>query len=171
MPILLRTATPSDAELLASLGARTFADTFAADNTPEDMAAYLAANFSPAQLAGELAVPTAIFLIAEIDTQTVGYTKLQFGEMPPEITAPRPIELVRIYSVRAHFGKGVGPALMQAALRFATDGAFQNIWLGVWDHNLRAQAFYRKWGFVIVGSHPFLLGSDLQTDYIMQRPV
>jgi GNAT superfamily N-acetyltransferase len=91
--------------------------------------------------------------------------------MPPEVTAPHTIELVRIYSTRPFIGQGVGAALMQAALRFAADHAFQTIWLGVWDRNLRNQAFYRKWGFEIVGVHPFLLGSDLQTDFIMQRPV
>jgi diamine N-acetyltransferase len=167
--ILIRPADREDAALLASLGAQTFSDAFGADNTPENLAAYLAAAFSPAQLAAELADPTNDFLIAEIDGHPIGYAKLNAGDAPPEISAPHPIELVRIYSDHAYLGRGAGPALMQACLDLAAGRGFQSIWLGVWERNLRAQTFYRKWGFQIVGSHPFLLGADLQTDYIMLR--
>jgi ribosomal protein S18 acetylase RimI-like enzyme len=165
----IRHANLSDAPLLASLGAQTFSDAFAAENTPENLAAYLAASFIPAQLSAELSDPSILFLMAEIAGEAVGYAKLFSGQMPPEIIAPHPIELVRIYSTRAYFGRGVGPALMQACLDLATQRGFQSIWLGVWERNLRAQSFYRKWGFQIVGSHPVLLGADMESDYIMQR--
>jgi diamine N-acetyltransferase len=165
----IRHANLTDAPLLSSLGAQTFSDAFAAENTPENLAAYLAASFTPVQLSAELSDPSILLLLAEIAGDAVGYAKLFSGQMPPEISAPHPIELVRIYSTRAYFGRGVGPALIQACLDLAIQRGFQTIWLGVWERNLRAQSFYRKWGFQIVGSHPFLLGADLQTDYIMQR--
>jgi ribosomal protein S18 acetylase RimI-like enzyme len=170
--LTIRRATAADAALLVELGARTFADSFAADNTPEDMAAYLAASFNLPHLESELADPGAAFFIAAADTgEVVGYAKLLSGHTPPEITAPNAIELVRIYSTLPYIGRGVGSALMQACLRFAADRAFSTIWLGVWECNLRAQAFYRKWGFEVVNTHTFLLGSDPQTDYLMQRKV
>ncbi len=169
--LTIRRATAADAALLVELGTRTFADSFAADNTPEDMAAYLAASFNLPQIESELADPGATFLIAEVPGEVVGYAKLLSGHTPPEITAPNAIELVRIYSTRPYIGRGVGSALMQASLRFATDYAFSYIWLGVWERNPRAQSFYRKWGFEIVNTHTFLLGSDPQTDYLMQRRI
>ncbi len=169
--ISIRQATAVDTELLSTLGAQTFSDTFGPDNTPEDLAAYLAASFSPIQIASELSDPQAVFFIAELHGQTVGYAKILSGHTPPEVTAPNPIELVRIYSTREFLGRGVGAALMQACLRHAADLGFATIWLGVWERNLRAQAFYRKWGFSVAGTHSFLLGADLQTDYIMQRPL
>jgi diamine N-acetyltransferase len=169
--LTIRRATAADASLLAELGARTFADSFAAENTPEDMAAYLAESFNLPQIESELADPGAAFLIAESQGEVFGYTKLLSGHTPPEITAPNAIELVRIYSTQAYIGRGVGAALMQAVLRFAAEHAFSYIWLGVWERNLRAQAFYHKWGFEIVGTHSFLLGADLQTDFLMQRRI
>jgi len=51
---IIRRAVSADAHLLAEIGARTFSETFAANNTPEDMAAYVAASFNPVQLEGEL---------------------------------------------------------------------------------------------------------------------
>ena len=78
--VKIRYATPADNTLLAELGAQTFYETFAANNTPEDMAAYLAASFSPAKQAAELADPASTFLIAENDDATIGYARLKIGQ-------------------------------------------------------------------------------------------
>jgi diamine N-acetyltransferase len=167
----IRYASPHDAALLAELGRQTFYDTFAAQNTAENMTAYLASAFGLDKQAAELADPLALFLIAEIDGDTAGYVKLHVGDVPPEVTGPNPIELVRIYTVKDWIGHGVGPALMQAAISEAQKRAYQTLWLGVWEHNPRAMAFYRKWGFEKIGSHVFLLGDDPQNDYLMQRSI
>ncbi len=171
--ITIRHALPADAGLLARLGRQTFVGSFGADNTPENMAAYLEASFSPAIQAAELAEPGSTFLIAEIDGTPAGYARLHDGP-PPEpgiVTGPRPVELVRIYSVKAWIGRGVGAALMQACLDEAARLGYQTIWLGVWEHNPRAIAFYQKWGFEKAGTHAFRLGDELQTAWIMQRLV
>jgi len=78
------------------------------------------------------------------------------------------IELVRFYVDRSLHGSGVARTLMNAVDAAAASRA-RTIWLGVWEHNPRAIAFYLKCGFVDVGSHPFQLGRDLQTDRIMSR--
>ncbi len=166
---LIRRATADDAGLLAALGARTFADTFAADNKPEDMAAYLAAAFSPEQQAAELADPRAIFLLAEVDGRAAGYAALRADDAPACVTGARPVELVRLYVTQEWLGRGVGEALMRECVGMALQAGHQTMWLGVWEHNQRAQAFYRKWGFQVVGGHVFQLGTDPQTDLLMER--
>lgn len=167
--VTIRRANSDDADLLADLGARTFQDTFAADNTVEDMAAYLASNFSLAQQIAELAHPASTFLIADVDEQAAGYAKLHAGEPPRQIEGARPIELVRLYISREWFGRGVGEALMRACLDEARNAGHKTLWLGVWEHNARARAFYVKWNFREVGEHTFHLGSDAQRDILMER--
>ena len=167
----IRKATRKDNQLLAALGARTFADSFAADNTPEDMAAYLEKSFSPEKQAAELADPGTTFLIAEIDGQPVGYTRLRQDPPPDCVKGMHPIEIVRLYSVKEWIGRGVGAALMQACLNEAARAGHDVIWLDVWEKNPRAIAFYQRWGFQKVGEQGFQLGDDLQTDWLMARKV
>lgn len=169
--LLIRRGEAQDAALLAELGARTFSETFAVDNTPENMAAYLAAAFAPQQLAADLVDPRCAFLIAETDGTALGYAMLRSGLLPEPVTGGRPIELVRLYVLRDSLGSGVGSALMQACIDEAKRGNYQTLWLGVWERNHRAQAFYRKWNFCEVGTHPFQLGDDPQTDLLMQRSI
>jgi len=167
----VRRASIEDAQLLAELGARTFAETFSQDNSPEDMAAYLADSFNVERLTEELNEPSSVFFIAEVDGSAAGYAKIQPGEAPAGVEGQRPIELVRLYVSREWLGRGVGHALMRRCVEEAREMGFQTIWLGVWERNHRAQAFYRKWDFYEVGEHIFQLGSDAQRDIVMQRAV
>ncbi|HEX3344713.1 MAG TPA: GNAT family N-acetyltransferase [Polyangiaceae bacterium] len=167
----VRRAAAGDEAVLAELGARTFRDTFAADNTPEDMAIYLGETFGREKQAAELADPAGCFLIAEIDRVAVGYARLREGAAPACVTAPRPIEIARIYAEKSWHGRGVGPALLRACLDEAAARGCGAVWLGVWDRNLRARAFYRKWGFVEIGAKIFPLGRDRQNDVVMQARV
>ena len=169
--LVIRRGKPRDAGLLAELGARTFSDTFAADNTPADMAAYLASAFNPEQQAAELADPQCSFHIAETNRVAVGYAMLRSGNVLPDVTGDKPIELVRLYVSRESLGSGVGAALMEACIGEAKQTGYQTLWLGVWENNHRAQAFYRKWNFHEVGTHVFHLGDDPQTDILMQRAI
>jgi len=167
--VKMRRANPDDANLLAELGARTFQDTFGAENTSEDMTAYVAAAFNPAQQTAELAHPASTFFIAEVGGVAAGYAKLHAGEPEKGIEGSKPIELVRLYVSREWLGCGVGEALMSACLDEARRAGYETIWLGVWERNARAQSFYRKWNFRPVGEHLFLLGSDQQRDILMER--
>lgn len=168
---LIRRADVTDADLLAELGARTFSDAFAADNNPEDMAAYLAASFSPAKLAEEILDTRSIHFVAEIDDEAAGYAQLYAGATPDCVTGAMPIELLRLYVVARWHGRGVSAALMRACIDEARRAGRQTLWLGVWEHNGRAQAFYRKWSFREVGEQIFQLGSDRQTDVVMAREI
>ncbi len=168
---IIRRATVADAGLLSELGARTFSEAFAADNKPEDMAAYLAVSFTPARQTEELADPLSVFMIAEIDQVAVGYAQLHAGRAPESVTGAKPIEIVRIYASQEWLGRGVGDALMWACISEARRAGYQTLWLGVWERNARARAFYRKWEFRDVGEHIFQLGADSQTDVLMERAI
>ncbi|HVK04192.1 MAG TPA: GNAT family N-acetyltransferase [Armatimonadaceae bacterium] len=167
--VTVRNATHEDISLLAELSASTFRATFAQDNTPEDMEAYLAENFSEARLRQEVSDPLATFLIAEVSGKPLGYAKLHSGAPDASVTGTKPIELVRLYVLPESIGHGVGARLMQECIDTATSRGFETLWLGVWEHNPRAIRFYQKWGFAAVGSHVFRLGNDAQTDLIMQK--
>jgi ribosomal protein S18 acetylase RimI-like enzyme len=167
--LLIRRALDADALLLAELGARTFYESFAAENSPEDISTYLDDSFGPEKQAVELAEPGTISLIAEIEGIALGYAQLRPGETPDCVLGPGPIELARIYVSQAYLGLGVGNALMRACIDEARRAGHQTMWLGVWERNVRAQGFYRKWNFTIVGEHIFQLGSDPQRDLLMER--
>ena len=169
--LYIRCARIEDANLLAELGAQTFAETFTEDNTPEDMAAYLAVSFSLEKLTAELTDPLSIFFIAEVDGHAAGYAKLHSGKALDGVEGQKTIELVRLYVSRKWLGRGVGQALMRRCMDEARGKGFQTIWLGVWERNSRALAFYRKWNFREVGEHVFQLGSDPQRDILMQRAI
>lgn len=165
----IRRATESDADLLASLGATTFYESFAAQNTPENMTGYLAATFGPEKQQAELADPRNTFLIAENAGVAIGYAHLRVGKSPASVSDPKAIELVRLYVSSTFQGSGVGGRLIDACLTEARQAGHQTIWLGVWQQNTRAQAFYHRWDFSIVGEHVFQLGDDPQMDWLMQR--
>lgn len=169
--VTIRRAKREDAGLLSELGARTFAETFAKDNTPEDIAAYIATSFNLAQQTAELADPSSTLLIAEVDGVAAGYAQLRTGEPDPAVDDLTAVELVRLYASGEWLGRGVGQALMQACINEAQRHGHKTIWLGVWERNERAQAFYLKWKFQTVGEHVFQLGSDPQRDIVMQRAI
>jgi GNAT superfamily N-acetyltransferase len=163
----IRHATPSDAGMLSELGARTFSEAFASENTPANLAAHLRNSFSPEIQHRELSQADTIFLIAEADGQPVGYAQLLFNSREQDMEASNPMEIRRIYVLQESVGRGVGSKLMSASLDEARQHACDIAWLGVWEKNQRAIDFYRRWGFREAGSHIFLLGDDPQTDLIM----
>jgi ribosomal protein S18 acetylase RimI-like enzyme len=167
--LTIRRGTLEDAGLLYELGARTFSEAFAADNSPEDLAVYIATSFNLAQQTVELEDPCSTFLIAEVDGRAAGYAMLHSGEPEKDVEGANAVEIVRLYVSREWLGRGLGEQLMRACLDEARQAGHETIWLGVWERNARAQAFYRKWNFRTVGEHLFQLGSDLQRDIVMER--
>jgi len=167
--LTIRRGTLEDAGLLSELGARTFTEAFAADNSPEDLAEYIATSFNIARQTIELEDAGSIFLIAEVDGRPAGYAHLHGGEPEKGVEGANPVELVRLYVLRQWLGRGVGEQLMRACVDEARQAGYKTLWLGVWERNARAQAFHRKWNFRTVGEHMFQLGSDLQRDFLMER--
>lgn len=169
--ITIRPATINDAKALTDLSFTTFWDAFAhhPKNAPDDLDHYMRQAFSAEQIGTEIADEKNAFLIAEVDKKSAGYAKLVIDNIEPGISAKRPIELARLYSHQDYIGKGVGQDLMDACFDLARRLGRDTMWLGVWEYNPRAQRFYEKNGFRVVGNHVFQLGEDAQTDLLMQR--
>jgi len=169
--IALRRAAPADAARLASFAATAFTDTFAAQNTAEDMVAYLATAFGEPIQRAELTDPQCTVFLAERDGEIVGYAMLRDGPTPACVTDPSAIEIARLYAGQRWIGAGIGALLMQRCLVEAASRGRRTIWLGVWERNVRAIGFYQRWQFSIVGSQAFQLGNDRQNDRVMVRRV
>ena len=169
--VRLRAAVPGDAAALAELAARTFAATFAEFTPPADLAAFLVATYGAAQHGAEIADPDVATVLAVAGETIVGFVQVRHGSPPPCVAADGAIELGRLYVDGTHHGRGVAAQLMEAAVRRAGDAGASLLWLGVFEHNHRAQRFYRKWGFRPAGSGVFMVGDDAQRDLIMARPV
>ncbi|HET9906153.1 MAG TPA: GNAT family N-acetyltransferase [Anaerolineales bacterium] len=164
----IRYGTTADATMLSELGAKTFYDTFAKDNTPENIGTYLKRSFSPELQFDELSSPDNIFLIVESEEVPIGYAQLILNSKDDAIQRARPLEIRRIYALQEYLGKGVGKELMRATINEARQRGCDSVWLGVWEKNQRAIDFYKKWGFREVGTHLFSVGDDPQNDFIME---
>ncbi len=169
--ITIHRATLPDAAALAELAARTFSETFAADNTPENLAAHLRKSYGVAQQSAEIADPAVVSLLAYQNDVLVGFAQVRRTLAPSCVHDASAVELQRFYVAREAQGKGVAAPLMIAARRAAEALGGRHLWLGVWEHNPRAIAFYVKSGFVKMGSHDFIVGEDRQTDWVLISPL
>jgi ribosomal protein S18 acetylase RimI-like enzyme len=167
--IIVRLATQSDAELVADLSRQTFYESFAADNTKEDMEKFMNEQFTREKLIDEVKQPWQVFFLAYIKDEPVGYVKLRDGAVPMQLDQRSSLEIARIYSVQQTIGKGVGKKLMQTCHEIAKQKGKSTLWLGVWKRNQRAIDFYSAWGFEIFGEQEFILGKDVQTDWLMKK--
>lgn len=166
----IRRATSADAARLAQFLANMFARTFGAQNRPEDLATYLAQAFGDEPLSRELADESTLFWLAEEHPrEIVGCAQLKQGSRSDHVDAIRQAELGRIYADTRWHGQGLGRALLGTVVDAATEWGADVLWLGVWEKNSRAIAFYEKNGFREVGEQPFLVGTDLQRDIVMAR--
>lgn len=168
--IVLKRATSDDLTSLRDISISTFQQAFAMDNTEENMKGYLGTSFSNEQLAHELASPHSEFYLAKTSHDVIGYLKINI-ELPEAYSTHHTIEIERIYVDHAYHGKGIAQLLMDKAFQRAKDIEAHQIWLGVWEKNPRAIAFYRKYGFADYDKHIFKLGDDLQTDILMKCKV
>ena len=167
--MIIRRGTAADALVLAALARETFLDTFASTNDAGDMAIHLERAYGVAQQAAELIDPAVTTWLVDEDGSTVAYAQVRTGHGPDCVSGPEPIELWRFYVQREWHGRGIAPVLMAGVVADVMAAGAQTLWLGVWQHNHRALAFYRKLGFVAVGEHVFLFGTDPQTDHVMAR--
>ena len=169
----IRFAAPADAEILARIAWKSFYDAFAdhPKNAPEDMKSYMDEAFSTEAIAADLTERDAVYFVAEISGEMIGYAKLKQNSREDCVSGANPIELCRLYSLNEYIGKGIGKALMLKCLEFAGENGHDTFWLGVWEYNFRAQDFYKKFGFEKCGEHIFQLGSDPQTDWVFERTI
>ncbi len=164
---VIRRAKASDASALANLAERTFRDTFSAQNMVTDIDFHCASNFGTEIQGREILDPNCVTLLAEVDEALSAYAQVRLRSHQQCVLAERPCELLRLYVSGEFLGRGLAHELMPEILATAASSDADVIWLGVWEENPRAIAFYRKYGFEIVGAHEFRLGEEIQRDLVM----
>lgn len=155
--------------MLTEFARRVFYEAFAPMNSPGNMEAYMSQNFTTQKFSAQIADPRVIFLIAEIGAAPAAFAKLYDGDVPECVGGAATVEIERFYVDRQFHGKGVAQTLMKACFDRARLSGHETIYLGVWENNHRAIAFYRKCGFEVVGSHIFQMGDEAQNDLLMER--
>lgn len=165
----IRVAHADDAAALAELAERTFRATFGELNRAGDMEAHCRNTYGPDLQAAEIADPGRTTLLCHVGDRLAGYGQLRWNTGPTCVIARRPAEIQRLYVDAPWHGKGIAQLLMDSLLEKAAATGADVVWLGVWERNPRAIAFYRKSGFDIVGEHTFLLGTDPQRDLVLAR--
>ena len=168
---LLRPAKLADALALSRLAEQTFRETFGAANTDQDMALHCRTSYGEAIQAREIAAADMLTFLSEEDGRLVGFAQLRWNGAPECVVAKAAGEIQRLYVAQDWHGKGVAQELMHACLEELRARGADVAWLGVWERNPRAIAFYRKSGFVEVGDHVFEVGTDPQRDIVMARPL
>jgi GNAT superfamily N-acetyltransferase len=169
--ITLRPGVPADAAALAEFAARAFVDAFAAQNRDEDIRLHLSRAYGVAQQARELVDVDIASVLAWREDTLVAFAQVQRDAAPACVASSNAVELKRFYVDRSMHGRGLAARLMDAVFEAARSYGATHTWLGVWEHNPRAIAFYAKSGFVDVGHQVFRLGNDDQTDRLMLATV
>lgn len=166
MEFNIRRVTAADAVALTAIARQTFYDTFTGTCTDEDMQSFLDQYYNPVQLGAELSNPETYCFFAETDGKPVAYLHfMEDYQHFPLMKKWKALELKRIYVLKEFHGKGIAQKLMDYIMQFAADHQYEVVWLGVWEHNLRAQKFYEKYGFKNSGhTHDFPIGNTPQTD-------
>jgi ribosomal protein S18 acetylase RimI-like enzyme len=167
----LRRACPHDAPALASFAERIFRDTFTAGNDPADMELHCSKNFGSEIQLREIENPNLVTILAETGGELMAFAQVRLHSAVECVSAKRPSELYRLYVSNRWHGRGIAHEVMKEVLTTVRRAASDRIWLGVWERNERALAFYRKFGFEVVGDHTFQFGSDPQRDLVMALKV
>ena len=169
--VTIRRGSVTDAAELAAFAARAFRETYSADNKPADLQAHVATAYGLAQQAAELADPSVFTILARLNGELFAYAQVRRSTPPVCVTHTAPIELYRLYVDQRAHGSGLASRLMQVVHQAAREFQGRHIWLGVWEQNSRAIAFYKKVMFVDVGSTFFMVGPDKQIDRVLVADV
>ncbi|CAB1062248.1 hypothetical protein D1BOALGB6SA_7024 [Olavius sp. associated proteobacterium Delta 1] len=165
----VRKALPEDVDLLIELGRRCFYEAFNDVTAPQDMEAYLTTTFQKSEIENQLVDDRSLTFIADIDSDPAGYVYSYPAITPPCVSDKAVIKLERLYLRKRYYGRAVGDALMQVSIDESRSRGYQSVWLSSWELNDRANAFYKKWQFKVVGRQKFTVGNDIQNDYILSR--
>lgn len=169
MSIQFRLCTTEDATELCSFSRNQYYETFKGMCSPENMEAYLTKAFDIETIRSELLNPQSSFYFLHLNDKLTGYIKLNEALAQTDIHDMDSLELERIYVAKEAQGAGLGAYLLARTVEIAKKSGKKYIWLGVWEKNTNAILFYQHHGFFKVGTHTFVMGDDVQTDYILRK--
>ena len=156
---------------LLAFAERTFRDAYEHNNDPANFEDYITENFTPARFQADMDAPDSAYWLVWKGADLIAYCKLNLDKTPAELAPAKTVEIERIYVSKTVQGQGIGRMMLDFARQEAVKTGADWIWLGVWEFNTDAIAFYRKNGFEMFGSHAFLLGQECQTDFLMRKKV
>jgi len=168
MIVIYEECRESEVNVLARMAKKTFSDAFAEDNDPKDFQDYIKLAFSKKKLLSEFNNPNTRFFFVYLEKVRIGYFKLNIGDAQSDLKSDTSMELERIYVIQEFQGRGYGELILKKAKQLAAVGGKSFLWLGVWERNTKAIQFYKKHGFIKFGTHPYYIGSDKQTDWLMR---
>lgn len=167
MTINIKKGTLEDLYTLQEISYETFNETFKDQNSSQNMSAYLEKAFNLKQLEKELSNVASQFFFVYFNNEVAGYLKVNTNDAQSEEMGDESLEIERIY-IKGEFQKhGLGKYLLNKSIEIAMEHNKKKIWLGVWEKNENAIAFYEKMGFVQTGVHSFYMGDEEQMDFIM----
>ena len=160
--------TLKEIETVIDISKKTFYETFAGENTKEDMEEYIKENLSYNRIKSEIENSDSKFYIVKNNDEVLAYMKINFNKAQTEKNHDNTLEIQRIYVLQKHKGKKIGKMLIEEAKKIAMENSLRYIWLGVWEKNYSAIKFYEKQGFKNFDTHIFKLGNDEQIDNLMK---
>ncbi|MFD1774611.1 GNAT family N-acetyltransferase [Paenibacillus rhizophilus] len=169
MTINIKKCTLEDSRKLQEISYETFNETFKHQNPPENMNAYLERAFNLKQLEKELSNIFSQFFFVYFNNEVAGYLKVNSNDAQSEEIGDESLEIERIYIKNKFQKQGLGKYLLNKAVEIALERNKNKIWLGVWEKNENAIAFYKKMEFVQTGAHSFYMGDEEQIDFIMTK--
>lgn len=168
MSISFQKCTVRNLKELQHISKETFIDAFEKQNNPQDFWEYVNHAFSEETLSKQLLQKGTAFYFAYSNSSLVGYFKINAGNAQSDVKDPESLELERIYVLKAYQGKQFGAKMLEKAISIAKEMRLKYLWLGVWEHNTSAIRFYERFGFKKFGEHPYIIGNDVQTDWLMK---
>ena len=166
---MIRKVEMPDVEVLAKIAKQTFRETFAHDNTKEQLQEYFEETYSLRVLSTELENPESETYFIMHEEEIAGFLKVNWGNAQTERELENAFEIQRLYVLQTYQGFGLGKQLFEFALEHAEKNGFSWAWLGVWEHNTKAQVFYYRYGFEKFSQHRFMVGQKVDTDWLLKK--
>ena len=166
---MIRKVEIADVEVLAKIAKQTFRETFAHDNTEEQLQEYFEEAYNLRVLLTELEDPDSETYFIMHEEEIAGFLKVNWGNAQTERELENAFEIQRLYVLQTYQGFGLGKQLFEFALEHAEKNGFSWAWLGVWEHNTKAQVFYYRYGFEKFSQHRFMVGQKVDTDWLLKK--
>jgi ribosomal protein S18 acetylase RimI-like enzyme len=167
--VLIRKAEFQNLDNLLALAIKIFIEAFESQNNPDDFKSYTDEAFNKEKFTEEFYEEGSQFFEVFDDENLIGYARLRENNEVDHYLGKNHIELQRIYIDSPYHGRGMANQLLNACEEHALLSGKEWIWLGVWEHNPKAQQFYRKHGYEKFSEHKFMVGQDEQTDWLMRK--